>query len=193
MDWGKGGYDNKRGRDGGDEYRPSKAAKQEGAGDGADGIPIQLIMEERQVSAVFGHGSAFTDQVSSTSGASIEVDKQSYRGKKGIAITGEQFSKQNALDAIFGAIEDKNGQMHEAEFFIPEDYVKVVIGRGGQKIGDIESNSQTKITMCKVGSQGPNEIPGSIQIKGTRDGICQAVARIDEIINDGSLAVDGKY
>lgn len=182
--------DNKRGRSGEDEYRPTKReARSEPP---SESIPIQVIMDEREVSTIF-QGNGAVNMIGNTTGAVIDVDKQSYRGKKGMAISGKHHEKQGALDMILEKVEEKNGPISEAEFFIPEDYVKVVIGRGGRNISEIEQGSGTTIKMSKVGSGVQGEIPGSIQIKGTREGICTAISRIDDAINDGQLQQNGTY
>ena len=65
--------------------------------------------------------------------------------------------------------------------YVPSDAVGMIIGKGGETIREMQSNTGCKINVAQ--SSGPGEVQREIALIGTREAIEQAKLAIDEKVD----------
>ena len=83
----------------------------------------------------------------------------------------------------------------QEDYKIPDKFVGLVIGKGGEQIVRIQAESGCKVQICQAradaASGGPNPPDRIANLSGTRDAIERAKRIMDEIVSKGRMADGG--
>jgi len=169
-----------------------------------DGAPYEMKISSRQVGLVIGKGGSRIRELQESSGTKINVKKNDVDANGMVLVTldGDVDSRSNAKRMIDELIENDSkpggggrmdgfqnrqpsGQFGDGGGFrdtsgltIASNMLGAVIGRGGQKIREIEDKTQTKI---KIGDNRHGETV-EVTISGSDIGRQQAKQLIEDVI-----------
>lgn len=83
----------------------------------------------------------------------------------------------------------------QEDYKIPDKFVGLVIGKGGEQIVRIQAESGCKVQICQAradaASAGPNAPDRIANLSGTRDAIERAKRIMDDIVHKGRMADGG--
>ena len=176
---------------------------------GGDGAPYDMKISSRQVGLVIGKGGSRIRELQEASGARINVKKNDVDASGMVLVTldGDVDSRSNAKRMIDELIEsdsksssggrmdtlqnrqtsgqfgDGHGGFHDTSgLTIASNMLGAVIGRGGQKIREIEDKTQTKV---KIGDNRRGAMV-EVTISGSDSGRQQAKQLIEDVIQSES-------
>jgi len=169
-----------------------------------DTAPFETKISSRQVGLVIGKGGSRIKELQASSGAKINVRRNDVdaNGMVLVILEGDEASRSNAKRMIDELLEndsyspnagrmdnlqnqqmskrfgDSGGFHDKTELTVASNMLGAVIGRGGQKIREIEGSTQTKI---KIGDNRYG-VTVEITINGSEDGRQQAKLLIEDAI-----------
>lgn len=172
-------------------------------GEGED--HMQIMVPDRTVGLIIGRGGETIRDLQERSGCHINIvgESKSVNGLRPVNLIGTPEAAARAKDAIMEIVDsDSRGEAPQAKratsmrndappqrdyggadkindaVYVPSDAVGMIIGKGGETIREMQSNTGCKINVAQ--SSGPGEVQREIALIGTREAIEQAKLAIDE-------------
>ncbi|CAM0139803.1 Far upstream element-binding protein 3 [Umbelopsis sp. WA50703] len=166
------------------------------------GVPNSIV------GLVIGKGGENLKRIEAASGARIQFGQDEGDSERRCNITGEDDQVQVAKDMVMQVVNDasstdsnrRGGGMPSAygsggntvSVSVPGNKVGLVIGRGGETIRSLESQSGAKIAIAQE-NPGERSYERTINITGADDAVERAKALIDDIVNGGFGGDRGGY
>lgn len=197
---GRGGSDS--GGYGGRESRPGPPPPMPVPKEGDDNL--QIMVPDRTVGLIIGRGGETIRDLQERSGCHINIvgENKSINGLRPVNLIGPPAAARHAKELILEIVDSdsRNGNNPAAarsggrgdnfgapgagghdkindSIFVPSDSVGMIIGKGGETIREMQTNSGCKINVNP--SSGPNEVEREIGLVGTRDAIARAKQAIE--------------
>lgn len=151
----------------------------------ADGsVPLTLCIKGNAAGALVGPGGSVIKQLQSGSQAAIDIERGG-QAIKAVTVRGDTEAKQRALQMVIEKLEEAQGVLSELSIMVPPGSATLIVGSKGSTINSLQQQTGTKIDIAK---ESRGETPGMVTIGGAKDQIIQAVARIDQLVNQDAGA-----
>lgn len=179
---------------------------------------MQIMVPDRTVGLIIGRGGETIRDLQERSGCHINIvgESKSVNGLRPVNLIGTPEAAARAKDAIMEIVDsDSRGEAPPAiskpantrndrppprdyggpdkindAVYVPSDAVGMIIGKGGETIREMQSNTGCKINVAQ--SSGPGEVQREIALIGTREAIEQAKLAIDEKV-EAVVSFDSNY
>lgn len=171
----------------------------------ADEVTLRLAVPNQYHATLIGTGGKFVKRLEEKYDVQIRFPRaqetdDDFRDKPSspdeIVIRGPSRGAAKAKEEILELVQYEKDNNNTDVVLVPVKALSRVIGRGGEFINDIKDSTNTRID---VGEHGEKDTKVPVTITGTKTGIKQAAARINEIVKEiedtvtEEIDVDPKY
>ncbi|XP_050673096.1 far upstream element-binding protein 2 isoform X3 [Leptidea sinapis] len=178
-----------------------------GGGGGGLGITEEIILPGPKVGLIIGKSGKTIKQLQEQSGAKMVViqDGPNTEYEKPLRISGDPQKVEHAKQLVYELLQDKDSNQGgggnrfddsyqeqgngftSAEVLVPKIAVGVVIGRGGDMIKKIQSDSGCRVQFHQERDEGPGD--KRCYLQGQPHQVDQARQMIEDLINSVNLAI----
>lgn len=168
---------------------------------------LQIMVPDRTVGLIIGRGGETIRDLQERSGCHINIvgENKSINGLRPVNLIGTPAAGRMAKELILEIVESdsKNGGGNQGggqgggrpprgdnmgghdrqndSIYVPSEAVGMIIGKGGETIREMQTNTGCKINVSQ--SSGPGEVEREIGLVGSRDAINRAKRAIEEKVD----------
>ncbi|KAK7948056.1 uncharacterized protein PG986_008942 [Apiospora aurea] len=151
---------------------------------------MQIMVPDRTVGLIIGRGGETIRDLQERSGCHINIvgENKSVNGLRPVNLIGSREAAAQAKEHIMEIVDSDSRNVNGGgkqdrplindSIYVPSEAVGMIIGKGGETIREMQSQTGCKINVSQ--SSGPGEVEREIGLVGSRDAISRAKLAIED-------------